>query len=223
MTDDTLLKTCTKCKEAKSISEYGKRGDAPDGLKFRCRLCECARGREYYKHNRERVLARTSKYYQDNLEYYKAYQLAWIQENKEKKANASKRRRTENPEKESVQSAKWYRENKAHAKKYADEYRKKNPDIYKAANANRRARRRDAGGTYTAKDIRALYQTQDARCVYCDASLAEKYHADHIMPLSRGGSNYIENIQLLCPPCNLSKGARDPEYFKRLREIPLYP
>lgn len=30
------------------------------------------------------------------------------------------------------------------------------------------------------------------------------------MPLARGGGNGIGNIQLLCPPCNLRKGSKDP-------------
>lgn len=29
-------------------------------------------------------------------------------------------------------------------------------------------------------------------------------------PLARGGSNWISNIQLLCPRCNTSKKALDP-------------
>jgi 5-methylcytosine-specific restriction endonuclease McrA len=35
-------------------------------------------------------------------------------------------------------------------------------------------------------------------------------HVDHILPLALGGDNRRKNIQLLCPTCNLSKGAHHP-------------
>jgi 5-methylcytosine-specific restriction endonuclease McrA len=39
------------------------------------------------------------------------------------------------------------------------------------------------------------------------------YHKDHVVPLALGGEHAPNNIQLLCPACNLSKGARHPVDF----------
>ena len=38
-----------------------------------------------------------------------------------------------------------------------------------------------------------------------------------IKPLARGGTNQRTNLQLLCPPCNLSKSAKDPIDFMQSR------
>lgn len=79
-----------------------------------------------------------------------------------------------------------------------------------AASQSRRARRRGAAGTFTAAEIAALYRKQRGRCACCSGSLKDGYHRDHRTPLALGGSNDIANIELLCGPCNLRKGAKDP-------------
>lgn len=53
---------------------------------------------------------------------------------------------------------------------------------------------------------REVWQRDGGRCVECSTN--EKLCFDHIVPFSRGGSNTIRNIQLLCERCNLSKGNR---------------
>ncbi len=53
---------------------------------------------------------------------------------------------------------------------------------------------------------REVWQRDGGRCVEC--STREKLCFDHIVPFSRGGSNTVRNIQLLCESCNLGKGNR---------------
>lgn len=69
----------------------------------------------------------------------------------------------------------------------------------------RKARKKGALGSYTVAEWRALLASVEGRCVYCDA---EATTADHVVPLSRGGTDYIDNIVPACAPCNISKGAK---------------
>jgi 5-methylcytosine-specific restriction endonuclease McrA len=43
-------------------------------------------------------------------------------------------------------------------------------------------------------------------CIYCGSD--KQLEADHILPLSRGGSNAFVNLATACRPCNLSKGSK---------------
>lgn len=48
-------------------------------------------------------------------------------------------------------------------------------------------------------------------CVACGSS--ERLCIDHIMPRRRGGTNDRANLQVLCAPCNTSKGSKLPEQW----------
>lgn len=79
--------------------------------------------------------------------------------------------------------------------------------LYKRVN---KARRRAAVGTFTKADVEFLMRHQRGECAMCAKNIKAGFHVDHIIPLSRGGSNWCGNIQLLCPPCNLTKLGRLP-------------
>lgn len=46
-----------------------------------------------------------------------------------------------------------------------------------------------------------------AACAHCGLT-GGKFHVDHIIPLSRGGRDELENLQFLCVRCNLKKSNR---------------
>lgn len=86
---------------------------------------------------------------------------------------------------------------------------------------NRRARLANVPGTHSVEDIIALRAKQNDRCKFCCVDLRGVGEVDHITPLSRGGTNWPHNLQLLCMPCNRKKHAKDP--ITHAREIGLLP
>ena len=83
-------------------------------------------------------------------------------------------------------------------------------DCEKPARAAAAAKRRGRMvGSYTKEDVRLMLVTQNWMCHHCLKDLrVVGYHVDHVVPIARGGTNDVKNLQLLCPKCNLRKGAR---------------
>mgnify|MGYP002152208539 CR=1 FL=1 len=64
---------------------------------------------------------------------------------------------------------------------------------------------RPADRTYIPAHTRKLVFIRDNhRCVKCGSTKNLEIH--HIVPHARGGSNRLENLQLLCQRCNRMKG-----------------
>ena len=138
----------------------------------------------------------TKEKYWRNIEYYKNYERTlkrketkkeWVKNNKES-VNTSNR--------------KWY-------KNRTDKQKR----IKELKDNRRMAKEKNAEGSFTLEE----WETKKKKFNYCCAICAiseEKLLADtglrltidHIKPLSKNGTNYIENIQPLCKSCNSSKG-----------------
>ena len=43
------------------------------------------------------------------------------------------------------------------------------------------------------------------RCSICESPLGSLFHADHIVPFSKGGKTILQNGQALCAQCNIGK------------------
>lgn len=80
----------------------------------------------------------------------------------------------------------------------------------------RRARFKNAEGYFSKSDIDLMVLVQNNICVYCPADFEDTgYHIDHIIPLIKSGTNWPDNLQLLCPTCNLRKSGKSPEQYEK--------
>ena len=66
-----------------------------------------------------------------------------------------------------------------------------------------------------------LFGQQEGLCNGCKRDFPFKlYEVDHVVPQARGGTDHIDNLQLLCSHCNRIKGDRPQEYLiTQLKEL----
>jgi CRISPR/Cas system Type II protein with McrA/HNH and RuvC-like nuclease domain len=51
-----------------------------------------------------------------------------------------------------------------------------------------------------------VFERDEPVCKSCGSR--DMLEVDHIIPISRGGSNQLDNLQILCKTCNIKKGNR---------------
>ena len=62
---------------------------------------------------------------------------------------------------------------------------------------------------------KALYGEQGGHCAGCATHFeARHFEVDHIIARNKGGTDHLENLQLLCASCNRIKGDRGMEYLR---------
>lgn len=70
--------------------------------------------------------------------------------------------------------------------------------------AQRIAKNNGFGSRHISDEVRrAVWERDEGKCRTCGSNLKIEY--DHIHPVSKGGNSGIDNIQLLCRPCNRAK------------------
>lgn len=88
-------------------------------------------------------------------------------------------------------------------------YRENHPDVTHYHHVKRRASENNAEGMFSWEEWIMLLQKYGNKCLACGS---EEVTRDHVVPISRGGSNTIDNIQPLCKPCNSRKGTQTIDY-----------
>ena len=166
-----------------------------------CLMCARSHQKEYSKRNPEKVRDSFNSWKECNQDYFDKYN-DWYQ----------KEYYAINRDKKRLYQKEYYDENKEYISERSKEYYRNNLHIYAASRARRRLACKIAEGSHTASDIKRILDRQKNKCAEptCAKDLSDGYHLDHIMPLSKGGSNWPENLQCLCPRCNLRKHSKHP-------------
>lgn len=196
-------KCCSKCRELKPVEQFSRCSANTDGLYSWCKPCARAANQEYYTRKSDKIKTRVAEYRQANPERVKAAVRRYYQEHRAKHNEESKNWRHAHPERAREIS-----------KVSRTRHKAKHADRYTAKNHQRRVPQHQQH--FTAQEWRDLRVFYNNICLCCKRK--KRLTVDHIIPLSRGGTNTIDNIQPLCWLCNRRKRLDTTDY----RPVP-YP
>lgn len=212
-------KICTKCREEKEISEYYKRKNGKYGVHSRCKKCQIILALQWNIKNK--------------IKYHKNL-YNWRGKNPERNKEISKKCYAKNRDKRIMEMKENYRKNRSYYIKSAIEWTKNNPEKKKKYNRQSYLNfKKKYPEKYKAKKkkycafarMKGLYKTTDVTvdflvnlklntkiCPYCQQPII-KYHLDHKIPLSKGGTHTKENVTYCCEKCNLKKNNKTDKEF----------
>jgi len=186
-----------------------KRGHISERFVSTCNCIECIN----YLNKTDKYKEWRKKNYIKNADKFREKSRRYYKDNPDINKNAVRNWRENNRDKVNQNANRYNRENREVLLEKRRQRRIDNNEYHRSMDHLQRARIRNAEGTHTGADIKWMEEKQKGKCVYCKTILKNGYHVDHIIPLAKGGDNTKFNIQLLCPHCNLSKGAKDPVKF----------
>lgn len=161
------------------------------GFQYACKKCQRTMVKKWAQEHPEAVRRYNHRWRDTHLEYDRERNRIYRLNNLEQEREKDRLYIQNNPEK---------------VRRKGQRRRKNKPEQSRLYCANRRALKLKAVGTHSVSDLKKQYQRQKGKCFYCNDPLNHVYHEDHVVPLTRGGSNDMANIVLACPGCNQSKG-----------------
>lgn len=167
----------------------------------------------------------TKKYNSEHKEHQAEYCKQWRANNKQHIAEYRKQHYRDNKERYAEYDKKYYKNNKEHiaeyGKQWASNNRERKNEIGRKAQHKRRAKLKFNGGEYTLEQWQECLEFFNYTCAYSGEPINNSNtNIEHIIPISKGGSNNIYNIVPALDIVNKSKNASDMlEWYK---EQPYY-
>lgn len=181
------MKRCTKCKKTQPMAMFSRNKRARDGLCCQCKSCSAA----YRVAHRASAAAYGAQYYREHRDWFVEYHAEYHRRHKIEKARKDALRYREKKQAMKAQKAGYYATERG-----------------KAVQAAKYNRRRLAlnGMRLTADIIQEVRNAAGGICCYCGEPFGDG-HIDHVIPVSRGGTNARDNLVYCCATCNQSKSA----------------
>ena len=199
------MKTCSKCDEAKALTEFYKSKKGRDGLRGACKSCHKASKKAYREANLEKVKAREKAYREANPEKIKARSKAYREANPERDKARKKAYREANPEKIKTYK-KAYREANLEKVKAREKAWRQTPTA-RLIDYKKNAERRNTPFLLTEEEFKSFWQQP---CSYCGAEI-ETIGLDRV---DNDGPYHIDNVVSCCGPCNSSKHTKTLEEWQ---------
>lgn len=198
-------KRCKACGNSKPINLF--RAD-----RNTCKECTATQDAKRYEANKKENQQRALAYYHANKESLSKYSSARYAQNKEVISQTRSQRRKENLTHFKKLERASYQRNKEQKRLQAKKHLRLNYEAALERSHKRRARLRNAKTfKISKKETKQLYKSA---CSFCGSK--QSINLDHIIPISRGGSHGIGNLQPLCDNCNSTK------YNKTIMEWRMY-
>lgn len=172
----------------------------------KCSKCQREYNREYRQSHPEAERRKYNKWLQSHRETRRAINLAYSRRHPDRMLARSKRYFESHPEKARQYTAKYRETHRAKRREAGRDYMRRNRVKCNINWHRRRARLRSNGGSYTPLEWQALCEQYDYTCLRCGKQAPDiKLTVDHVIPIVKGGTNAIENLQPLCLECNSAK------------------
>lgn len=168
-------------------------------------LCGRCYEKKYRLENPERRKVIKRKYYQKNFKKVKEANKKYRLENLEKARVAHKKWYLENSERMKAVRRKYYQENSKKVKETCRKWQLENPGKVREISLKRRGYGEVKRGVVDRVINANIFKYGAITCEKDKKPCLDNFHIDHIIPVSKGGSNNFDNLQILCADCNFSK------------------